>query len=160
MEILVCDRCDSVLNVSGKCPACDDKQGLEDVVIEPTNFSEIGPRVDVLEGDFLTGAAALLQGGWLRLPGYAGKLDPGSVYSIDEVNTATVPQLRTQVAWALGGLAIFGPAGLIAGAVIGAARNTVDVTFLMILHDRRRIVAKAPAKTLAVLRMAVATSQR
>jgi hypothetical protein len=108
-------------------------------------------KFEVHAGDFRPGKAhQLISGGWGR-----GKLvmDTGHLFreripitqvaEIEMASQESATRIGGAIGWGVAGELLFGPAGLLAGALIGG-RGT-DVSFVCRLRDGRKFVATSPS---------------
>lgn len=112
---------------------------------------------EVIEGDFPKGYSSYLSptksfmmkwhsGQPLMIP--ARDVEFFAVASEESVKKA-----GGTIGWGIAGAAIFGPVGLLAGAVLGKRSKTV--TFVLKFSNGRKFMAKADEKAFAELMMAV-----
>lgn len=65
------------------------------------------------------------------------------IAEIEQASEETVTRVGGAVGWGAAGAVLFGPAGLIAGALLGGKGK--EVTFVCKLKDGRKFLATAPA---------------
>lgn len=97
--------------------------------------------IKFLAGDLGKGSGYLLASGKVRIPG--GNLDfaMSAVASVEPASEESVKRVGGAVGWGLAGAALFGPAGLIVGGLLGGKGK--DVTFVGTLRDGKRFLATA-----------------
>lgn len=113
-------------------------------------------NIKIHAGDFNkgNGQISFLFGGCTITPPYGGsdKWLPTahsiSKHDVEEISLATeenVKKLGGTVGWGVVGATLLGPVGLLAGLLLGGKGK--EVTFIMKLHDGRKLLATVDAKT-------------
>jgi len=73
------------------------------------------------------------------------RIDIKEVEEVSLANEETVKKLGGTVGWGLAGAALLGPAGLLAGALLGGKKK--EVTFVVKFKDGRKLMAITDSKT-------------
>lgn len=100
--------------------------------------------IKFLAGDFGAGKGCILTGGKIRIPNGSMDFPIRTISSIDIATEENVRRVGGTVGWGITGAALFGPAGLIAGAIIGGQAK--EVTFVAQLNDGKRFLARTSSK--------------
>lgn len=107
-------------------------------------------QIKVLAGDFQVGeGSSFVFGGFtLRKPGSWFETESVPPTFIEEIAVASeenVKRLGGTVGWGAAGALLLGPAGMLAGLLLGGRRK--QVTFVARLKDGRKFLATTDAKT-------------
>lgn len=97
--------------------------------------------IDFLAGDFGRGTGHLLHSGKIKIPSRDQVFGMAAVESVEVITQETVKRGAKAWGWGLAGAAVFGPAGLVAGAVVGGNENRT--TFAVTLANGQRFLAVA-----------------
>ena len=112
---------------------------------------------EVIEGDFPKGHSSYLpQPKVFMMQWHSGQplmVPAREVEFFAQASEESVKKAGGTIGWGLAGAAIFGPVGLLAGAVLGKRSKTV--TFVLKFSNGRKFLAKADEKAFAELLMAV-----
>jgi hypothetical protein len=111
--------------------------------------------ITIHAGDFDKGKA-IFKGDYIGLPikpgqGFANR-DRLPIAEMEEIDTASeesVKRVGGTVGWGLAGAAVLGPAGLLAGLLLGGRKK--EVTFVARFTDDRKMMATTDSKTYAKL---------
>jgi len=109
----------------------------------------------VLAGDFAEGAASITEkeialfskanrAGFATVRIADVKVPLSRIASVEVASEESVKRVGGAVGWGTAGALVAGPAGLLAGAILGGRGK--DVTFVVVLQDGRRFLAKGDAK--------------
>lgn len=94
-----------------------------------------------LAGDLGTGGGHLLASGKVRIPGGSQDFSMSAVARVEIASEESVKRVGGALGWGLAGAALFGPAGLIVGGLLGGKGK--DVTFAGTLKDGKRFLVMA-----------------
>jgi hypothetical protein len=113
--------------------------------------------IKVHAGDFLKGDSSFTFGVLMlrtKEHSYAGETIPlNQLEHLEIASEESVKNIGGAIGWgAIGGLAL-GPAGLLAGLLLGGKKN--EVTFIAKLKDGRRLLATTDSKTYTKLKAAI-----
>lgn len=97
--------------------------------------------IQFLAGDLGKGSGHLLASGKVRIPGGSKDFSMSAVASVEIASEESVKRVGGALGWGLAGAAIFGPAGLIVGGLLGGKGK--DITFAGTLKDGKRFLAMA-----------------
>lgn len=100
--------------------------------------------VKFLAGDFGEGKGYILGSGKVRIPSGSMDFPMRAISSIDIATEENVRRVGGTVGWGIAGAALFGPAGLIAGTIVGGRGK--EVTFVAQLSDGKRFLARTSSK--------------
>jgi len=105
--------------------------------------------VKIHAGDFLQGHCEY-DAGTLRLRTnehrFLGeKIDAARLTSLEQATEESVNRLAGRMGWGVAGGALLGPAGLLAGLLMGGRKK--EVTFVAVFDDGRKMLATADSKT-------------
>lgn len=122
-------------------------------LLKPSSFGDTqGAAVRFLAGDLGQGKGYVLASGKVRIP--SGTLDfaMSALESVEMASEESVKRVGGALGWGLAGGALFGPAGLVVGGVLGG--KGTDVTFIGTLRDGKRFLASARSETYVKFRSA------
>jgi hypothetical protein len=111
--------------------------------------------IKVLAGDFLPGNADYSWGSITLLTegkGFFADSHNISINELESIDIATedsVKKLGGTVGWGVAGAALLGPAGLLAGLLLGGKKK--EVTFVAKFNDGRKFMGTSDSKTYAKL---------
>lgn len=111
--------------------------------------------INVLAGDFKKGKMFFLFGKITLITENPPKVEQVAAADLDAVEPASeesVKKLGGTVGWGVVGATVFGPAGLLAGLLLGGKKT--EVTFVARLKDGRKFLASTDSKTFSALRAA------
>lgn len=98
--------------------------------------------ISFLAGDLGVGTGHLLASGKIHVPGASDQaFAMAAVKSVELATQESVKRIGKSLGWGLAGAAVFGPAGLVAGALVSG--NETNVTFICILKDGKRFLASS-----------------
>ena len=114
-------------------------------------------KIKVHAGDFLEGEGQFSLGSLVlktKEHSWVGESIPiNSLESIDIATEENVKKLGGTVGWGAAGALLLGPAGLLAGLLLGGKKK--EVTFIAKFHDGRKLLATTDSKTFTKLQAAV-----
>ena len=114
-------------------------------------------EIEVHAGDFSKGKHSQFVGNKLvmSVPGkwFRQNIPAKEIATVELATEESVKRLGGTVGWGLAGAALLGPAGLLAGLLLGGRGK--KVTFVCELKDGRRFMASTSSKTYTALAAAV-----
>jgi hypothetical protein len=117
--------------------------------------------IKVLAGDFTKTDRHQYSNGLLLMEsgnntfGLIDRREKISIYKLSELEVAseeTVKKIAGTVGWGIAGGVILGPAGLLAGLLLGGKKK--EVTFVAKFNDNRKMLATTDSKTFSQLQAA------
>lgn len=111
-------------------------------------------KIKIHAGDFLKGANGSYNFGILTLPtekhSWMGEeISCEQIQAIEVANEENLKKLGGTVGWGIAGAALFGPAGLLAGLLLGGKKK--EITFILKFKDSRKLLATTDSKTYSKL---------
>jgi hypothetical protein len=118
-------------------------------------------KITVHAGDFAKGGAHSFAWGALNMYGPKGRLQEplqrielGQLAEVDVASEETFRKVGGSIGWGAAGLLVLGPAGMLAGVLVGGGKRK-EVTFVAKLKDGRKMLATADQATYTKLSAAV-----
>lgn len=115
-------------------------------------------KVTVHAGDFIKGGNNTFHFGMFNLktaahPYMGESIAASELASVDVASEENVKKVGGTVGWGVAGAALLGPAGLVAGLLLGGRGK--EVTFVAVFKDGRKMLASTDGKTFTKLQAAV-----
>lgn len=108
--------------------------------------------IDVLAGDFKKGRMFFMFGKMTLITEVPPKVEAIPITELDAVEIASEESIKKvggTVGWGVVGATLLGPAGLLAGLLLGGRKT--EVTFVARLNDGRKFMATSDTKTFKAL---------